>query len=482
MRDAEKILKGAAQTFSGQILGQVFSLLRNLIVARLLIPEDFGVAATFAVTLSALDMMSDLSFHKMMVQAKEGQDPVFQKVMHTLNFLRGLVIALMLFFSAGWIANVFDIPEAKSSYQLLALAPLIRSFLHLDIYRYQRDLSFSSEVKITVASQLAGLIVAVVLTYMTRHYDAVLWAVLAQATIFTLGSHWVAERPFRLGITRQYARQAWDLGWPLMVNGMIIMLATQADRILVGAQLGLTSLAIYTVATLLVNTTGFLLTKLTSTLGLPWLSSVQTTRDIYETRYDLLGHMIGVVTILSFVPLALIGADIIYLLFGENYAVEHTLMGWLSLAAALRYMRCRMNNAAFAVGDSKNLMLSNMVRISGLLLAVVAVYQGLGVVVVAMAMAFGEAAGLVVATLRLKITAKLPVKSASTTTALVIISLLGVISLTGFQPDLTLLTRFTIACIMPVVISLIMLAISPQLQKLLRSIPSMVGNIARFRS
>jgi len=474
MRDAEKILRGAVQTFSGQIAGQVFSLIRNLIVARVLVPEDFGIAATFAITLSALDMLSDLSFHKIIVQFRDGQSDTFQRLLQTLNALRGVLLALLLFASAGWVARIFDIPEATGSFQLLALAPLMRGLVHLDLYRFQRSLTFSGEVITTLLSQFVGLIVAVVLVWITRHFDAVLWAVLAQAAVFVLCSHWFAVRPFRLGLDRTYLRETWDLSWPLMVNGMIIMLATQADRILVGAELGLRELAFYTVATLLTTTGGFLLTKMTATLGIPWMSSAQDNPALFESRYELMGHIIGVVSVAAFVPLIFIGPDLIAFLFGTEYQISGALVGWLSLAACLRYMRARMNSAAFAAGDAKNLMISNMVRIVGLLLAVVLVRQGGDAVAVAMAMAFGEAAGLVVSIWRLKATANLPRTSAMQTTCITLAALLAALSLMIAVPDLGLLARLGLSALLPLIAVILSVLLSPALLRLTLELPGML--------
>jgi len=250
--NVDRILRGGVTLFASQLAIQFLSFLRNMIIARLLFPEDFGIASTFAVTTTALELMSDFSLGKAIVRDKNGDDPLYQSTVVTFSLVRGVLLAVLLYFSAGWLANLFGIPEAKFAYQILSVSPLIRAFIHMDMYRVQRKMDFSVEIMAHLASQIIGLIVGVVVAYLTRDYIAMLWGVIFQTTALVLTTHYMAERKYEIKPNRDYMMSALQFGWPIMINGIVLMLATQADRFLVGSELGMLELAHYAVVMMLV--------------------------------------------------------------------------------------------------------------------------------------------------------------------------------------------------------------------------------------
>ena len=71
-----------------QAVGQFCSLGRNIIVARVLSPADFGVAAIFLMTVNLMDMISNMSLDRLLVQAEDGDEEDFQRTAHSLNLFR----------------------------------------------------------------------------------------------------------------------------------------------------------------------------------------------------------------------------------------------------------------------------------------------------------------------------------------------------------------------------------------------------------
>ncbi len=71
------ILHGAFKLGTGQVVVQLCSFVRSVILARLISPENFGIAATFAMTFSLVEMVSNLSAQLLLVQAPDGGDAPF---------------------------------------------------------------------------------------------------------------------------------------------------------------------------------------------------------------------------------------------------------------------------------------------------------------------------------------------------------------------------------------------------------------------
>jgi len=189
------ILKGAALLSAGQAVGQGLSFVRNIIVARFVCPADFGIAATFAITVSLLEMVSDLAADKLLIQAKDGDEESLQATAQAWQVLRGVCAAALLLLLAWPFAALFHVPQAQWAFYWLAAVPLLRGFVHLDIRRLQRHMQYWPAVLAESGAQLLATAAAVALAWWLRSYAAMLWIVILQSAALTLGSHLVARRP-----------------------------------------------------------------------------------------------------------------------------------------------------------------------------------------------------------------------------------------------------------------------------------------------
>ena len=68
------MFKSALLLLSGNIFGSLMLLVRNLVVARLISVEDYGIAATFAISMAIVEMITALGLHQLIVQDSKGND------------------------------------------------------------------------------------------------------------------------------------------------------------------------------------------------------------------------------------------------------------------------------------------------------------------------------------------------------------------------------------------------------------------------
>ncbi len=206
MKTREKLLRGTLALGSGQVLGQGLALLRNVIVARMVTTADYGIASAFMVTVQLLESLSDLGTGTYLIQSPHGDDESTIDTAHTVNALRAVMNAIVLFGLAWPVSALFGIPQARWAFQCLALWPLFNGIAHLDLCRLQRQMRFDQAVTDEVASQAAALLLAWPLAYWLRDYSAILWLLLIQRLVATGASFLLAERPYRWGWNRTYIK------------------------------------------------------------------------------------------------------------------------------------------------------------------------------------------------------------------------------------------------------------------------------------
>ncbi len=365
-----KVFKGGSQLAFGQMAGQACSFLRNIIIARLISPSDFGIAATFAMTLSLMEMISNVAAEMQLIQSPDGDNPRLQATAQFMKVSRGFINGAILLILAVPMSRLFGVPQAKWAFACLAIFPLAGGFTHLDMFRMQREMKFMPSIWVTAGSNVLVTLVTVPLAYWLRNYSVMLWVLVLQAVSTAVGSHLVADRHYTWTWNKEDAKKILSFGWPLLVNGLLMYAIFEGDRLVIGSakrlfphsQFTLTDLGIYSVAFSLTMAPTMLVANVATSLFLPILSRTQDEQREFDERYLFTSQIISLVAIGITIPFILAGGWVVTLLYGRKYAAAAGFIGWLAAMWGIRIFRIAPTVAAIAKGDTQNAMFGNMAR------------------------------------------------------------------------------------------------------------------------
>jgi O-antigen/teichoic acid export membrane protein len=394
-------LKGAAVLSVGQAAGYGLSFIRNLILARALTKEDFGLAAALSMAMSLLELVSQMAFGKQIVQSREGDEPVFQAVGHAVQMTIGIVSAVLVIAGAYPMALAFGVPGLTWAFASLAIVPLARGVMHLDLARFQRRFHYMPGVLNEVVPQGLAAAAAWPLAVWLGDFRAVLWVMLGKELLTVAMSHLLAERPYRWAWKPTQVKQMLVFGWPLLLNGYVMFASQQGDQMIIGAAFSLSDLATYSIAFAISSIPFFVLNQVGSSLMLATLSRHQDDPARFEGHYLRCLEVSVVVAMVLLGPLVVVGGDLVRLLYGSKYAGIGTLMTVFGAIVALRFFRFAPSIAAMSQSDTVNLLLGNIARAVSLPLALLVVSLGTrNVVAVAACGLIGEALAILVSLLR----------------------------------------------------------------------------------
>ena len=356
------MFRSALLILSGNAAASLLLLARNLIVARLISMEDYGIAATFAITMAVVEMASQLGLQQQIVQAKDGEDPRFQAALQGFQVLRGVIAGVLLFLAAGWIAQFLGIPEVAWAYQVMALVPVFNALQHFDIHRLNRQMRFWPMVLTGAVPALISLITIWPLYVWFGDYRVMLWAIIVQIGLMMVVSHLVAERPYRIVLDRAIMAGSLRFGWPLLVNGMLMFAVFNGDKLIVGRVLGMETLAIFAMGFTLTLTPTLVMAKSAQNFFLPQLSAAASGAG-FQFLSMVTMQAILVMGVSIVVGIALIGAPLIQGLLGDKYAALIPFMIWLAIMQAVRVGKAGPALVALAVGQTTNTMIANLIRV-----------------------------------------------------------------------------------------------------------------------
>ena len=402
---------GAAMALLGGNLGvALLKFARNILVARLLSVENFGIAATFAIISGFIGMLAFLGLDRFLIQVRdEGLERV-QATLHTMQVLRGVFVASVLWVTAGPLAALMDVPEVAWAFRLMAVLPLIQGFVHLDMARAQRSMRFGPFVKVTLGAEIIGLLSVWPLFLVFGDYRVVLGALVVQEALTMLFSHLAAERRYALGLDRPLALRALRFGWPLLFNAALMFGIFQGDRIIVSNQLGPVTLGLFSLAFMLTFMPTLLLTQTINRLFLPKLAPLQGDPAAFDALARVVvqtGLVVGLAVAVGF---SIFGVDLVLIMFGTKYTAALPVLVWLAVMQAVRVAKVGVSVVALARGETRSPMVANIPRVLLLPVAWLALERGAGMETVVGIAIVGEAIGLAVAFVLLRSWLDVPVR------------------------------------------------------------------------
>ncbi len=360
---AGPVRRGANAFFLASGVAQVSALLRYVVMARLLGPEQLGLAATLVVMAAFFDLISDTGSDRFLIQDREGDTAEVQRLVHLVYIGRGVATAAGLAIFAWPIAAAYGTPQLAGGLALLGVSRLILGFLHLDLRRNQRHLDFRAEAVALISSELTGLFATALAAYLTHNFTAILYGLTARALVMVAVSHLRSHRPYQVGYSREHASRLTRFAGPLMLNGLLLFFATQGDRALVGHQLGLVTLGRYSAILLLVLYPVATITRYTQAMYLPVLAQ---NRDDPAERMrvaDVMGGQVLMLALILSAGFALVAPTAVKFLYGAKFSESALTVGLIGILQTSRFLQVYPTVVALSAGRSVGPLAVNTTRL-----------------------------------------------------------------------------------------------------------------------
>ncbi|MDZ4137233.1 MAG: oligosaccharide flippase family protein [Paracoccaceae bacterium] len=356
-----RALRGSAITAGSYALSQGLRLISNLMLARLLFPEAFGLMALVSVGLVGLMMFSDVGIGPAISRSPRGDNTAFLNTAWTLQVLRGAVLWAATGAFALPLAWVYAAPELALLLPVAGLALFIAGFNPTRIDTANRHLLLGRVTALDLASQAIGIAVMVALAFATRSvWSLVLGAVVAAAAKLAL---------MQLFLPGPKNRFAWEpaAGTELVHFGKWIFLSTacgflmaQGDRLILGAYLPLDQLGVYNIGYFLASFPWLLGGAVTMRIMIPlYRDKGQEAARIGRLRMGMTG---GLLALLG--GLALLGVPLVGLLYDDRYAMAGAIVVVVACVQMPAVIGMTYDQAALAAGDSRNFFLVLLAKAS----------------------------------------------------------------------------------------------------------------------
>ena len=291
----------------------------QVVLARTLGPEIFGIFAIGMVVLTFAGFMTGFGFSWSLLQRPTVQTEDIRFAL-TWQVLVGMLTMASVYALAPWLAAYFREPRAQFVIEWLSLACLITAASGPSTYLLQRDLNFRAVGLIQVGSYAVGyLLVGIPMALLGWGAAALVAAWLVQASVVLLASYSLKPHALQPLFWYAGAATAVNTGRAVFITNIVNWVLSNMDRVLIGRLLNAHSLGLYNVA---YNMATLPNSVLLGALQPAFLAAGARLQDQLPRLGRVYLQMLATVLVLvfpAFVFLALVAGDLVRLLYGPAW-------------------------------------------------------------------------------------------------------------------------------------------------------------------
>ncbi len=303
----------------------------QVVLARLLGPDNYGVFGISLLVLSLTGFLSNFGFgwNLMHKQNLTTEDIRFAA---TWQVLTGTIAMLVLLLSAPRLADYFHDPRVTPVIRWLSLTCFLGAAASASSNLLQRDLNFRAIGLIQIGSYACGYIaVGIPMAYAGAGVQALVAAVVVQAVVVTLASY--AMRPHSLLPLLRYPgmAKAMGIGGTVFITNITNWALNNIDRVFLGRTLNANAVGLYSVGYNIATMPNSLLLNALQPAFMAAAARMQSDPERLGRAYLQMMGTICVLVIPFFVFLAAISTDLVRLLYGSRWDGTGSVMAILFL-------------------------------------------------------------------------------------------------------------------------------------------------------
>lgn len=328
MSEAKKALKGSLTLTFSKLSERFLGLISTLVLARLIVPDDFGIIAISLLVLGFFGVFSNTGSVSYIIQKETVNDDDLNTAW-TIDILVKNIVFVLLLLAAPFAAYFYGDERLSSVISVLGLMLVISSFSNPAFMLLRRNQSYGLIFKLDIFKKVVAVIVMLIVAFTYKNYWAMVSGHLIASIIQLLGSFVLVK--YRPSFSMKGAKQQWLFTKWMLSKGMLGYTRSQLDTFLVSKFFGLAEVGAYHVMKYISTMPG---SQIIEPATNPLLATFSRKKnDIADLQHQ---YKLVLVVVLSLaLPLTtylyVFSLPIVQILLGDNWVKHHDVFAVLSL-------------------------------------------------------------------------------------------------------------------------------------------------------
>lgn len=335
----------------GSLLENGLRFIRNIILARLLAPEAFGLMAVVLASVAVVEAFSEVGLRQSVIQNRNGAEEGFLNITWWISSARGLFLFAIGYLVAPFICDFYGKPESVLIIRTGYLAILFNGFLSPKIHVLEKEMRFRNWVFLMQGSGVLGVIITIISAFIFKNVWALVSGYVAESCIRLLLSFVFFPIKPRLNLNRVFLNDIINFSRRMFGLPILTMIFHQADIFVIGKVMSMGQLGIYSLALNLATMPSSFLLKIINPIVLPVLSSMQDDQNKTKTSLLTLTRCSAIfgIPLVSF--LFIFSEPILSIVYGRQYGTAALPFGILCIASLILVSSSFIMNMYIARGQ-----------------------------------------------------------------------------------------------------------------------------------
>jgi len=315
----QKAISGATWSLTGRILQQGSQFVFGIILARLLLPAEYGLVSMAMVFVIVLQVFIDSGFSAAIIQRKNLTNTDLSTVFY-INLILSTLAYIILFFSAGEIAEFYNEPQLLKIVRVLSLLVFLFALSIVQNSLLTRDVNFKLRTRIEFTSQVLSSIIAIFLAYKGYGVWALIWKTLFNQ-IFINIQLWFQNNWFpSLEFSKSSFKELFSFSSKLLLSGLLDTIYRQLYRLVVGKFYPAAELGFYTRAEQFKNLPSQTISGALMSFLLPVFSKMQDEPERLKKAALKVIKIVMFFNINAMIVMGIIADPMIHVLLGDKWS------------------------------------------------------------------------------------------------------------------------------------------------------------------
>jgi O-antigen/teichoic acid export membrane protein len=350
-------------------------LLNTVILARLLVPADFGLVAMAVSVIAALELLSAFSFDYAIIQRQDATRGHYDTAW-TLNVLFALALASTLALVAYPAADFYNEPRLRVVMQVLAVGMLVQGFENIGVVAFRKELEFRKEFLMRIVQKLCGTAVTLPLAFALRNYWALVIGMVTGTVLSVLISYYA--HPFRARFSLVARGHLFSYSKWMLVNNMLYFLRDRTPDFVLGRTAGANVLGLFTISYEIASLPTTELVAPINRAVLPAYAKMAADLETLRRGFlDVIG-LVAVVALPAGFGIAATSGLIVGVVLGDKWLAAVPLISILAVVGSLNAVQSNCGNVLYAMGRPKVITFAASIHVASLVASVIwaALYYG----------------------------------------------------------------------------------------------------------
>lgn len=241
----QKTVAGLFWSFLERFSSQIIQFIVGIVLARLLLPEQFGLIGMISVFIALGTALTHSGLTSSLIRTPEADDIDYSTVFFT-NLIASIFIYWILFFLAPFISGFFDEPLLLNIIRIYGLVFIIGAFSAVQSTRLTSAMDFRTQMMVQIPSIIIGGITGIVLAYQGYGVWSLVYMQLVQTSLSTI-QLWIRtgwSPSFIYDVER--LKYHFEFGYKMALSSIINTIYDNIYHIIIGKYFSASQLGFYT--------------------------------------------------------------------------------------------------------------------------------------------------------------------------------------------------------------------------------------------